>query len=429
MRCGVLEEEGMLDLLKKEMPSMVLDATHPHAVLAGRQIQAACRRAGVRCLRVLRDPEAGGVGADRTEGEVFFVHTPEEARDILAADDRPVLLATGSKELPVFLEAPHLRERIYARVLPDSRVLAECERQGLKGRQVIAMQGPFSEEMNCAMIRSVGAGWLVTKESGSRGGFWEKLSAAEKCGIPTVVIRRPEQEAGISVGQARMEVSRLGGKRELALIGMGMGSGNQLTVEALESLRQCDVVLGAPRMLADVEKWVGEKPRVAVYLAEEVERWLEGHPGYHRAAVVYSGDTGFYSGCTSLLNRLGPGREDFRIRVFAGISTLSCLCSRLGCPWEGIHPASMHGRECDVESLLRNYPKVFLLLGGEESLGKLCGRLVRAGMGKVKVSAGIRLGYADERIVRGSAEELCGREEDLLAAVILEGQAGGEAVG
>ncbi len=243
------------------------------------------------------------------------------------------------------------------------------------------------------------------------------------------MIRRPEQEAGISVGQARMEVSRLGGKRELALIGMGMGSGNQLTVEALESLRQCDVVLGAPRMLADVEKWVGEKPRVAVYLAEEVERWLEGHPGYHRAAVVYSGDTGFYSGCTSLLNRLGPGREDFRIRVFAGISTLSCLCSRLGCPWEGIHPASMHGRECDVESLLRNYPKVFLLLGGEESLGKLCGRLVRAGMGKVKVSAGIRLGYADERIVRGSAEELCGREEDLLAAVILEGQAGGEAVG
>lgn len=433
VRCGVLDKEGMLELLRQELPPLVLDATHPHAVQATEQIQAACREAQIRCLRVLREIGAGTAGANGADGEIFFVHTPQEAREILAADGSPVLLATGSKELPVFLEAPHLKGRIYARVLPDSKVLAECERQGLKGRQVIAMQGPFSEEMNCAMIRAVGAGWLVTKESGSRGGFGEKLRAANKCGIRTVVIQRPGQEAGVSVGQARAEVARLGGRRELVLVGMGMGSGNQLTLEALESLRQCDVVLGAPRMLEDVGKWVEGKPRVALYLAEDVENWLEGHPGYGRVAVVYSGDTGFYSGCASLLGRLKnqgrPGRENFRIRVFAGISTLSCLCSRLGCPWEEIYPASIHGRECDVEQLLREHPKVFLLLGGEENLGKLCRRLVRAGMGSVQVSAGIRLGYDDERIIKGSANKLCGRKEDSLAAVILERQAGGEDIG
>ena len=60
------------------------------------------------------------------------------------------------------------------------------------------MQGPFSEELNVAMMRSVHAKWMVTKESGKAGGFGEKVSAAKKAGVGLVVIGRPAED-GISL--------------------------------------------------------------------------------------------------------------------------------------------------------------------------------------------------------------------------------------
>lgn len=464
VRCGALDEEGIFRLLKEERPLLILDATHPHAALATTQIRAACDRAGFRCLRVVRDgTEADSMAGERdARGRVFWVRTEKEAADILSQDQEPILLTTGSKELAVFAESPDLRERIFARVLPDSQVLASCENLGLSGRQLIAMQGPFSEEMNVAMLRAVGAGWLVTKESGSRGGFSEKRNAAEKCGIRMIVIQRPGKESGVTAEQAKEELVRLvkaderkrrretdkteesdtGLARsgwngcqetEVALIGMGMGGGHQLTLEAAEWLRQCEAVLGAPRMLKDVEAWTGGKRQEAVYLGGEVWNWLTGHPEYRRVAVVYSGDTGFYSGCGSLLRlweeEQGKRTEpiNIRIRVLPGISALSCLCARLGCSWEDIYPASAHGRECRPELLLQEHLRVFLLLGGEVTLGSLCRRLEQAGQGEVRVSAGIRLGYPEERVVTGRARELCGCREDSLAAVILERALAGDA--
>ena len=487
VRCGALDEEGIFRLLEKEQPLLILDATHPHAVLATVRIQAACERAGLRCLRVVRDLGDSGGMAEKTtaQGRIFWVRNAKEAAELLSGDREPILLTTGSKELAVFAEMPELRERIFARVLPDSRVLTDCERLGVSGRQLIAMQGPFSEEMNVAMLRAVGAGWLVTKESGSRGGFTEKLNAAARCGIRAIVIQRPEAESGITAEQAREELvrfvkavrmradeakepagpvkageegSKTGAKKteksdrkgagpeaeeaeksdkkgsgsdgrretEVTLIGMGMGGGRQLTLEAVETLKQCEAVLGAPRMLKDVKDWIMEKRREAVYLGNEVWSWLRKHPEYKRVVVVYSGDTGFYSGCGSLLRiwkeeqEKEKGDTKIRIRILPGISTLSCLCSRLGCSWEDIYPASAHARDCCPHQLLQEHPRVFLLLGGEETLGSLCGSLEQAGLGDVQVFAGIRLGYPEERIVTGRAAQLCGCEENSLAAVILE---------
>ncbi len=449
VRCGALDKDGIFSLLEEEKPCLVLDATHPHAVTVTGEIMWACKKAGVRCLRVVRDMtgEEAGESEDRYKA-VFWVHTPGEAAEILARDQKPVLFTTGSKELEFFAEVEKLRGRIYARVLPDSQVLARCEQLGIRGKHLIAMQGPFSEEMNRALIREIGAGWLVTKESGSRGGFEEKLAAAGSCNIPAVVIRRPDSEEGISFEEAcrellclaeepdgtaaaeepgrtavaeKEELSEKDAMRGLSLIGMGMGTGSQLTVEAIRELEQCDVVLGAGRMLADIKPWIKGKAVKERYLGKEILNWLLAHPIYRRAAVVYSGDTGFYSGCGSLLRILKEQKEEeFLVRIFPGISTLSCLSARLGRSWESIHPASNHGRECDVEALLEKYGHVFLLLGGEEGLGRLCERLDKSGMGNVQVSAGVRLGYPDERIFTGTARELKGSEKASLVAVILD---------
>ena len=82
-----------------------------------------------------------------------------------------ILLTTGSKELAVF--AP-LKERLFVRVLPGLESIGLCEKAGIRGKQILAMQGPFSEEMNLAMIHQFSIRYLVTKASGAHSGFQEK---------------------------------------------------------------------------------------------------------------------------------------------------------------------------------------------------------------------------------------------------------------
>ena len=69
-----------------------------------------------------------------------------------------------------------------------------CEAAGIPHRNIIAVQGPFSEELNKAVIREYEIDVMITKDSGTAGGFPEKISAAKDCQIPVIVIARPEEE-------------------------------------------------------------------------------------------------------------------------------------------------------------------------------------------------------------------------------------------
>ena len=71
------------------------------------------------------------------------------------------------------------------RVLPLPGAITKCIDAGFSPSHVIGMQGPFTRELNEAMLRQVGAQWLVTKDSGTVGGTAEKLAAArDVLGLP-----------------------------------------------------------------------------------------------------------------------------------------------------------------------------------------------------------------------------------------------------
>ena len=94
-------------------------------------------------------------------------------------------------------------DRLFARILPVASSIAATGDLGIPTSHVIAMQGPFSKELNCALIHEFDIRVMVTKASGTAGGFWEKVEAAQACGIELVVIDRPLEEAGCSVAEAR----------------------------------------------------------------------------------------------------------------------------------------------------------------------------------------------------------------------------------
>ena len=183
VRAGRLEAEGMAELMRGA--ALCVDATHPYAVQATENIRSAAGQAGVPYRRLLRResplPEGGVAVTDAHEAAAY-----------LAGRKGNILLTTGAKELAAF--TPLGGERLYPRVLPSAESLDACEAAGIPRRNIIAMQGPFSEELNLALIRQFSIRYLVTKDGGEAGGFGQKAAAAAAGGAVLLVIRRPEEQ-------------------------------------------------------------------------------------------------------------------------------------------------------------------------------------------------------------------------------------------
>ena len=183
VRCGRLLPDEMAALLGDA--ALCIDATHPYAVEATKNIKAAAEKAGVGYLRLLRP-------ASPLPENCLVFESAKQAAEALAAKEGNLLLATGAKELAQFAAIPP--ERLYPRVLPTLESIAACEAANIPHRNIIAMQGPFSFALNQAMMEQFHIRWLVTKDGGAAGGFDEKAAAASAAGAQLVVIRRPPEQ-------------------------------------------------------------------------------------------------------------------------------------------------------------------------------------------------------------------------------------------
>lgn len=79
-------------------------------------------------------------------------------------------------------------------MLPSHDGLNACEALGLPHSHILALQGPFSQKLNEAMLEQYKIRWLVTKDGGKAGGFSEKLAAARNTGAGLVLVERPPDE-------------------------------------------------------------------------------------------------------------------------------------------------------------------------------------------------------------------------------------------
>ncbi len=419
---GAMEEDEMEELFGREKPALVVDATHPYAVRVTGNIKKACRRRNVPCIRVAR--ERSGT-EESFEGQTVWVRTAREAADYLSGTQGTVLLTTGSRELPVFAGMEGFQERSWVRVLPTEEAIALCGKLGVKTGRIIAMQGPFSFDMNMAVLKMTRAKYLVTKESGTTGGFSEKIEAARKSGVTVVVIGRPQEEEGISLKEAVERLRPLGEKcaRKVFLVGIGMGGAGQLTGQARSCIQEAEGIAGARRMLDSVSELCAGKELKAAYRPDEILRWLEDNPQIGRTAVLYSGDTGFYSGAAAMEELLEKYPSEYETVVIPGISTVSYLCARLRTKWEDVYLGSLHGRDTEAEKLVRDHDRVFLLMGQSGSVRELCRRLITSGLGDIQMSVGMSLSYPEERLVTGTAAELEKEDFHGLCGVLLEKRA------
>ena len=482
---GRMDRYQMEEFIRNQGIHLVIDATHPHARLVSEEIQEACGRTGVRLERCLR-----AEGEQKKARDWVEVDSIQEAVSFLSSVSGVIFATTGSKELEALCQIPDYQKRVYARVLPTSNVLKKCEKLGITGSHLIAMQGPFSTEMNTLFLRQTKAEWLLTKDSGRAGGFQEKVEAARENGTRVVVIRRPEED-GISLEEA-MEVLKKAdegnvGEREgrggediereiasakrkkniegvdgenqrksnvvelkthLILAGIGMGQPSQMTGEVLRAIRESDALIGAGRMLESAERALQndlliskegkaenrqesaaavEKERKCykAYLPDDVIQIVSEHPEWKQAVILYSGDTGFFSGASRMAERLREAGYPFT--VYPGTSCVTYLAARLGTHWEDAAIYSAHGRELSVDRVMKHLcdpeepaKRAFILMGGKNGAGQFCERLTQAGYGNVQVTVGENLSYPEEQIRSGTAEEMKKLEFADLSLMLLE---------
>lgn len=377
----------------------VVDATHPFATGVSENIRAALPQFPLhgKVLRLCREKEDKAENSGVENSDVRWFSSHEACSDYLKKETGNILLTTGSRELERYASEESLRERLFVRVLPAVESIKICEDNRIMGRQMIAMQGPFSARMNEMLIREYDIRYLVTKESGHAGGFPEKLEAAKRAGICACVIGNPEKEEGLSfVEVCKALENRLGQpildrlQTHISLVGIGMGNAATLTGEAERTLEEADLIFGAKRLLCGIK---GGAKKVPFYRAEDIIPYLKAHREYQKAAIVFSGDTGFYSGAEKFVEAFGTN-----LAVIPGVSSVSYLAARLKTAWQDAKTVSIHGRKADVPRVVKENRKTFLLVSGREDIRGLCADLLDAGMKQVVISAGFSLSWPEERI-------------------------------
>lgn len=183
-----MDLEAMCSFIEMHKPDCVVDATHPYATLVTATVQEACSKTNCQCLRLVR-PEGEA-------GDYITVHDFGEAVELLNHLDGNIFLTTGSKNLPDFTAVHDYAERIALRILPMESSLHNALCLGYKPAHIVCMQGPFTKDLNIAMLKKFDSKYMVTKDSGTVGGFEDKVESAAAAGAKLIVIGRACKEIG-----------------------------------------------------------------------------------------------------------------------------------------------------------------------------------------------------------------------------------------
>jgi precorrin-6A/cobalt-precorrin-6A reductase len=194
VRSGRLNENELAEFIRQGGIKMIVDASHPFAEEASRNAMAAAIHSSVPYIRYERESILY-----HNHPKLIFVDDYEQAAEVAAQKQGVIMLTTGSKTLKIFadrlLGLPNTT--LIARMLPRKDNMEKCEELGIEQKYIVAMQGPFTKELNAALYKQYNITLMITKESGKAGSVDEKLEAALELGIETVMIGRPSVNYGI----------------------------------------------------------------------------------------------------------------------------------------------------------------------------------------------------------------------------------------
>lgn len=478
---GRLDKEELAYFIDNKNIDVVVDATHPYAKEITAALSELCTAKAIKYIRYTRKIGSTGICGynvgkhtdsrsldDKnidSDNNIQYYSDLSQLKAALENTSGNIMLTTGSKNLKEFCETTSIRERIYARVIPSIESLQICADAGLCGKQIVALQGPFDVELNEALIKQYDIKHLVTKDGGKAGGFEEKLIAAQEMGIAAYVLTCPiegnsaenaakskvldpkfseitglEESTLDKVYDLDVVLERLGcrpkfdNKIKLSLIGIGPGSRDYLTIRADKAIKSSDVIFGAKRMLESLEqadiKQTADKDydTFSFYRAKDIIPILEKGK-YRNASVLFSGDTGFYSGTAEFYEECSKWAKekdiDLQIEIIPGISAHSYFAAQLGKKYSETSLLSVHGDNsrlaiCAVVEKIKSEKFAYVLLSNAGDMRLIAEELELSGLHETKLWLGSRLSYDNQQIKQFTVEEAISYEGNELAILYVE---------
>ena len=233
-RHGALDEEGLRVLCKEEDVSIIIDAAHPFASELHRTIANIAERDGLRAIRYEREiPERSS-----DEG-VQYVSNYDAAIELLEAFGTERLLALTGVQSITALHPFWSEHEAWFRILPRESSREAAKRTGFDPEHLIEGYPSKSVEEELGTIERTGAEAILTKESGGPGRIQVKKEAAQKSGIPLLVIERPELPSPFIVRSDEAELRALLEKefQERGILRYGYTTGTSAAAAGQAALR------------------------------------------------------------------------------------------------------------------------------------------------------------------------------------------------
>lgn len=420
--------------------SVVYDATHPFATVVKENIKSACEQNEIEYIRVLRNI------TDIDSEDYKLVKSVDEAVDYLTTCEGNVFVATGSKEIAKYKKLD--LSRVYARVLSAVESINACKDIGLEGSHIIAMQGPFSERLNIALMEEYNCKYMVSKQTGNNGGFDEKIEACKQSGVYPIIVALPQNDKGISEEEAIEHIAKrhnienykdiltmcsdnnqdkgrddkAGRPYKLSIVGIGPGSMEYVNAKARKLISDADIIVaGSDRMLElsdeirkeekNCKEYTSFKSYKTIDIINFIKEKFENSQD-SSAVVLMSGDTGFYSGTQSLykhIEAMAKNSENILhkvdMQIVPSISSISYLASRYNISWHDMKIVSLHGRTGHLAHELKTNKKVFVISSGGMETSDIISELIDKGFEDCDIYIGENMSYPEEVLSHGKVAD------------------------
>lgn len=184
--CKRLDLEGMNKFIEENNIEKIIDLSHPYAEEVSRNAIECSKVKEIDYIRFERENLVSEDGViEFSELDIMIKYLEELEGNIL--------VTLGSNNLHKFQNIKN-KSDIYFRILPKWEMIKKAEDLGVLPKNIIAMQGPFSKELNVAMMRQLNIKYIVSKKGGNTGGEREKIDSAKEVGAISIMLSRPNVE-------------------------------------------------------------------------------------------------------------------------------------------------------------------------------------------------------------------------------------------
>jgi cobalt-precorrin-7 (C5)-methyltransferase len=181
--------------------------------------------------------------------------------------------------------------------------------------------------------------------------------------------------------------------KKINILGLGPGDKGYILPITKEYIKKSDILIGGRRNIESLGSMAaGKEIRYIDRHLDELAAYIRSNRGRHISLIV-SGDTGFYSMVPFMKSHF----EKDQLNIIPGISSMQYMFAKIGHSYEETFIGSVHGRDCNYLSPLKEGGNVGLLTDNKATPQVIAQNLLDSGI-KAKIYVGERLSYRDEVI-------------------------------